>query len=201
MSRSSLSAERGLRASLRSSLLIGLVALAAVACGGPTGSTSAAAPSASARGGVFTPEPGVSAAAGVPERSAALTRIGGVDLEVVDFSVEEALGAEGGDTVSAMLADLGIVAGDVELSVAVAPGGDPAISDWLLPGVSADDILGAWKAAAPGEWGSATLDGLAALEGSGPDGTRAWAFALDERFVYVRTEEKSIATEVAAAID
>jgi hypothetical protein len=130
-----------------------------------------------------------------------LSHIGGEDLEVVAFPVDEALAAHGGDAIAAMLADLSVASQDVELSVAVAPGGDPAISDWLLPGASAADILAAWQAAAPGEWHATTLDGVPALTGGGPDGTRAWAFAADERFVYVRTETEETAAEVAAAIE
>ena len=152
----------------------------------------------SSAGGVgFTPGP---AASGVPPRSAALGSIGGDELEVTAFSVDEALAAEGGDAIGAMLHDLDIPADDVELSVAVAPGGDPAISDWLLPGASSAEILDAWQAAAPGDWRSDELDGTAALVGTGPDGTRAWAFARDDRFIYVRTDDRDIAEEVASAV-
>ena len=190
-----ISAGRGLPASLRASLLLASLT-ALVACGGPDGSAQPSA-HASARGGVFSPEP---ASSGVPARSAALGSIGGQDLEVTAFSVDEALAAEGGDAIGAMLDDLGVSPGDVELSVAVAPGGDPAISDWSLPGVSASEILAAWAAAAPGSWRDDDLHGTPALVGNGPDGTRAWALALEGRFVYVRTDDRDTAAEVAAAL-
>lgn len=170
--------------------------MALVACGGPEGSSQPSA-DASARGGVFTTEP---ASSGVPARSAALGSIGGQDLQVTAFSVDEALAAEGGDAIGAMLDDLDVSPHDVELSVAVAPGGDPAISDWSLPGSSAADILASWAAVAPGSWSDDNLDGTPALVGNGPDGTRAWAFALDDRFVYVRTDDRDTAAEVAAAL-
>ena len=114
--------------------------------------------------------------------------------------MDEALAAEGGDAIGAMLDDLDVSPHDVELRVAVAPGGDPAISDWSLPGSSAADILASWAAAAPGSWSDDNLDGTPALVGNGPDGTRAWAFALDARFVYVRTDDRDRAAEVAAAL-
>lgn len=116
------------------------------------------------------------------------------------YSVDEALAAEGGDAIGAMLGDLAISADGVELSLAVAPGGDPAISDWLLPGASASDILEAWAQAAPGSWTTDELDGTPALAGAARDGSRAWAFALDGRFVYVRTDDRHTAEEVAAAL-
>lgn len=190
-------AGRGLRASLRLSVLLGLAGVV-VACAGPDGSTPPAAEVAASPGGrAFTPGP---VASGVPPRSAALGSIGGQELEVTAFSVDEALAAEGGDAIGVMLDDLGIAADDVELSLAVAPGGDPAISDWLLPGATSADILNAWQSAAPGGWRSDDMNGAPALVGEGPDGTRAWAFARDERFVYVRTDDRHTAEEVAAAV-
>jgi hypothetical protein len=173
-----------------------VLAAAAVGCSGPDGSGQPSA-EASARGVAFTPAP---ASSGVPARSAALGSIGGEELEVTAYSVDEALAAEGGEAVGAMLDDLGISADDVELSLAVAPGGDPAISDWLLPGASASEILAAWEQAAPGSWTTDELEGAPALVGNGPDGTRAWAFSRDDRFVYVRTDDRHAAEEVAAAL-
>ncbi len=199
MSLLTVSAKRGLRAPLHVTLLC----LVLAACGAPSGSTSPAGPvtqAATPGGAVVTPVPGSSAEPDVPERSSGLTDVGGQQLVVTAFSVDEALSAEGGEPLAAMLDDLGVAPGDVQLSLAVAPGGDPAISDWFLPGASASDILAAWEAAAPGAWTPTSLGGVAALEGSGPDGAHAWALAVDERFVYVRTDDASLAGEVAAII-
>jgi hypothetical protein len=60
--------------------------------------------------------------------------------------------------------------------------------------------LASWAAVAPGSWSDDNLDGTPALVGNGPDGTRAWAFALDDRFVYVRTDDRDTAADVAAAL-
>jgi hypothetical protein len=123
-----------------------------------------------------------------------------VDLEVADFEVADALSAEGGAAVASMLQSLAITPADVELTLAVAPGGDPTISDWHLPGGSASEILDAWADSAPGTWSSTTLAGVPALSGRGLDGSSAWAVATDGRFVYIRTDDADIAEEAAAVI-
>lgn len=185
--------ERGLRAPLRF-LRIGLafaLSLALVACGGPDGSD--------APDGSVTVDPsagGSDAEGGAGE----LTRLGGEDLEVASYPVADALAAEGGAAIGSMLDALGIDPAEVDLTLAVAPGGDPTVSDWRLPGASAQAILDAWAAAAPGGWSSTTLSGRPALAGNGPDGSSAWAVAVDGRFLYVRTDDVDIAEEVAASL-
>lgn len=214
MSSSDLAGERGLRASPPSPL-VALLALLLVACGGPEGSdaprgaTTAAASAASA-GANADVGGGADADAGspAPDRGSAgasvsgeLARLGGVDLEVAPYPVETALAAEGGGAIASMLSSLGLDPADVELTLAVAPGGDPTVSDWRLPGVSADAILEAWAGSAPGTWSPATLDGVPALSGSGPDGSTAWAVAADGRFAYIRTDDHAVAAEAAAIIN
>jgi len=200
---SNLAGERGLRASLPCASLL-TVALLLVACGGPDGSLPPSGPAAaSPRGEAFTPMPGTDASSGRDPDVAGsgdLDRLGGRDLEVAGYPVEDALAAEGGEAAEAMLASLGVDPADVGLTLAVAPGGDPTVSDWGLPGASAGAILDAWDAAAPGTWSSTTLGGLPALSGSGPDGSSAWALAVDGRFVYVRTDDPTIAEEVAVTV-
>ena len=126
--------------------------------------------------------------------------MGGGDLEIASYPVEDALAAEGGGAIGSMLEALGIDPADVELTLAVGPGGDPTISDWRLPGASAEAILEAWAESAPGPWSSATLAGAPALAGDGPDGSSAWAVAGDGRFVYIRTDDLVTAEEVAALV-
>ena len=150
----------------------------------------------SSPGGAVIGDPSAS----VPPRSADLTEIGGVELTVVDYSVDDALAAEGGDAIGDMLGDLGVEPSDVELSLAVAPGGDPTISDWHIPDTSAEAILEAWEASAPGDWETDELSGVAALEGSGVDGSNAWVVASQDRLVYVRTDDRATAEEVADRI-
>ena len=200
-----LAVERGLRVPLhahRSAVAVTTLGLALLlaACGGAEGSASPLASSspdgASSPGGAVISEPSAS----VPPRSADLTDIGGVELIVVDYSVDDALAAEGGDAVRAMLDDLGIETSAVELSLAVAPGGDPTISDWHVQGASADTILDAWEASAPGVWEADTLSGIPALAGSGVDGSSAWVVASPDRLLYVRTDDRSMAEEVAERI-
>ena len=138
--------------------------------------------------------------ASVPPRSADLAEIGGVELTVVEYSVDDALAAEGGDAIGAMLDDLGVEPSDVELSLAVAPGGDPTISDWHMPGASAEAILDAWEASAPGAWEADSLSDVPALAGSGVDGSNAWVVASPDRLLYVRTDDRATAEEVADRI-
>ncbi len=194
--------ERGRRTSLLSVLSgILVVALLIVGCGGPDGSggPSGAAPTdfnSSADGSAPTASSS-STAGGI---GGDLARVGGADLEVASYPVEDALAAEGGDAIDSMLSALEMDPSDVELTLAVAPGGDPTISDWRMPGASADAILEAWGASAPGTWTSSSLDGVPALTGNGPDGSSAWVLAADGRFVYVRSDDQAIADEVARLI-
>lgn len=195
--------ERGLRASLsRTSPLTTLslalalaLVLVLVACAAPEGSRSPAGSAdadPSIRGAAVTPAP-----SGGDPGSGDLGRPGGHDLEVVTYSVEEALSAEGGEAIGSMLNSLEVDRDAVDLTLAIGAGGEPAISDWRLPGASADAILDAWEGAGPGNWSSVTLAGLPALSGEGPDGSSAWAIAVDGRFVYVRTDDLAIAEDVA----
>jgi hypothetical protein len=193
---------RGLRAP-RPPLLTWILSstLLLAACGGPAGSDapagSAGDPSAVANHDSSSrPAPGSSGG----EADGDLARLGGVDLEVADYPVEEALSAEGGGAVASMLRSLGIDVVDVGLTLAVGPGGEPTISDWHLPTGSAAAILEAWEDAAPGAWTSTTLAGVPALSGQGLDGSSAWAVATDGRFVYIRTDDAALAAEAAAAI-
>ena len=197
--------ERGLRVPFHARIhIVASVALALAlllaACSSPEGSASPAAASsqdvASTPGGAVIGDPSAS----VPPRSADLTEIGGVELTVVEYSVDDALAAEGGDAISGMLDDLGVEPSDVELSLAVAPGGDPTISDWHIPDASAESILAAWGASAPGDWEADDLAGVPALEGSGVDGSTAWVVAAPNRLLYVRTDDRATAEEVADLI-
>ena len=194
MSSSTTAVERGLRAPLRRlsvpfALALALaLALGLAACGGPEGSdapdgndgTDGATPASASDGG--------------------LVGLGDLDLEVASYPVVDALAAEGGAAIASMLESLDIDPADVELTLAVAPGGDPTVSDWRLTGASAEAILDAWAAAAPGAWSSTTLAGRPALSGDGVDGSSAWALAADGRFLYVRTDDSDVAEEVAASI-
>ena len=198
----SLVVERGLRVPLHArnfTVAVATLALALllVACGGPEGSAS---PTTSAPDVASSPGGEVTGGSSVPTRSADLTEIGGVELTVVDYSVDDALAAEGGDAIRDLLDDLGIASSDVELSLAVAPGGDPTISDWHIPNASAEALLEAWEAAAPGAWEADDLAGVPALEGSGVDGSNAWVVASPDRLVYVRTDDRATAEEVADRI-
>ena len=189
--------ERGLRAPLRF-LRIGLAlafSLALVACGGPDGSDASNGNNANASAGGATSSGSASNGGGGD-----LARLGGQDLEVASYPVVDALAAEGGAAIASMLDSLDIDPADVDLTLAVAPGGDPTVSDWRLPGAPAEAILEAWAAAGPGNWSSTTLSGQPALAGNGPDGSSAWALAVDGRFLYVRTDDVDIAEEVAASL-
>ena len=187
--------ERGLRAPLRF-LRIGLafaLSLALVACGGPDGSDAPNDPNAPDQTAGGSDAQG---GAGAGD----LTRLGGEDLEVASYPVVDALAAEGGAAIASMLDSLDLDPAEVDLTLAVAPGGDPTVSDWRLPGASAEAILDAWAAAGPGNWSSTTLAGRPALAGSGPDGSSAWAVAAEGRFLYVRTDDVDIAEEAAASL-
>ena len=172
--------------------------LVLAACGGPDGSRSPAGSAdaaASIVGATFKPAPSRE-----DPGSGDLGRPGGQDLEVVTYSVEEALSAEGGEAIGSMLNSLEVDRDAVDLTLAIGAGGEPTISDWRLPGASADAILDAWEEAGPGNWSSVTLAGLPALSGEGPDGSVAWAIAVDGRFVYIRTDDLAIAEDVARVV-
>lgn len=202
---SSLPAERGLRVPLR--WLTALVILIGLAgCGGPDGSappSGAADAAVGGRSGDATPGGEIvgspAGGSGLPS-GGALDRIGGAELEVASYPVAEALAAEGGDAVRRMLGSLDLDPAEVELTLAVAPEADPTISDWRLPGAEARAILAAWADAAPGAWSADELDGVPALSGRGPDGSSAWALAVDGRFVYVHTADRAVAEEVATIL-
>lgn len=204
--------ERGLRASLPPMICAVLtLALLLVACGGPDGSAGPQDPTTAGQSAGARSSPGARSSAGevgstpASDRSAGgeggdLARLGGADLEVAPYPVADALAAEGGDAIGSMLRALRVEPANVELTLAVAPGGDPTISDWRLPGASGEAILEAWAASGPGTWSSSTLAGLPALAGDGPDGSSAWAVAIDGRFVYIRTDDLAIAEEAAAVV-
>lgn len=193
--------ERGLRASLSCTsplTTLSLVLVLLVACGGPDGSrlpAGSADAAASVGGAAGTPGPSRE-----DPGSGDLGRPGGQDLEVVSYSVDEALSAEGGEAIGSMLSSLDVDRDAVDLTLAIGAGGEPTISDWRLPGASADAILDAWEEAGPGNWSSETLAGLPALTGEGPDGSTAWAIAVDGRFVYIRTDDLAIAEDVARVV-
>jgi hypothetical protein len=198
--------ERGLRAPFpRLSTWLLALTLLLVACGGPEGSAAPVGSAADQPADTYDTASGDASSAPAVSSSDAegagdFSRLGGVNLEVADYRVEEALAAEGGDAVASMLRSLEIDPGEVELRLAVAPGGDPTISDWHLPTGSAAEILEAWAESAPGTWSSTTLAGLPALSGQGLDGSSAWAMATDGRFVYIRTDDPALAIEAAATI-
>jgi hypothetical protein len=179
-------------------VLLAVSGAALVGCGGPDGPTPIGSPAGAASSAEASGGEGGASGAGAEAQE--LAHIGGEDLEVVAYPVGDALEAEGGDSIQTMLDELGIDPAAVSLVLAVAPGGDPAISSWELPGVDAAAILDAWEASAPGRWEPETIGDSPALVGEGVDGDRAWALAVDGRFVYVHTDEADIAEEVAAAI-
>lgn len=137
----------------------------------------------------------------VPSTAPERRTIGGIPMDTVSYSVDAALAAEGGDAIAGMLEALGIVPADVELTIAVGPDADPTVSDWRLPGADAASVLDAWQAEAPGEWSSDQLGGVPALVGRGVDGATGWALATDGRFVYVRTEDRSLAEQIATTLE
>lgn len=203
--------ERGLRASPPSSLTWTLaLALLLVACGGPEGPNGPNEPpsgshSAFAAAGGTADDPAAPASGSGSDSSPAgragdLRRLGSQDLETAPYPVEDALAADGGVAVASMLRALGVDPADVDLALAVGAGGDPTISDWHLPGASAEAILAAWRTSAPGSWSSTTLGDAAAMAGEGLDGSSAWAVATDGRFVYIRTEQRALAEEVARIV-
>jgi hypothetical protein len=166
------------------------------ACGGPDGSEAPNGNDATDQSAGDATSPGSPSDGGGGD----LARLGDQDLEVASYPVVDALAAEGGAAIRSMLDSLDIDPAEVDLTLAVAPGGDPTVSDWRLTGLSAEAILDAWAAAAPGTWSSTTLSGQPALTGTGVDGSTAWALAADGRFIYVRTDDVDIAEEVAASV-
>jgi hypothetical protein len=192
----------GLRASLRRSLRLPgaalLLAAALVACGGPEGSSQ---PSSAAPGGpdVTTDSGSGDVSASVPAEARGLERVGDLDMQVASYDVPDVLEGEGGAQLSAMLAALGLEPADVGLVIAVDPAGSLAIGRWELPGANAEAILSAWDEASGGDWQSESLAGAPALYGRGPDGGRAWATARDGVFLYIATDEPSLAEAAAEA--
>ena len=155
------------------------------------------------------PAPGESAAAangGVGEAgdggagAAVPTRVGDLELEVVPYQVPEFLDAAGGVELGAMLDTLDLDTSEVSLVIAVDPAGTLAIGLWQLPDRGASAILSAWEGAAGSAWRSDTLAGEAALSGRGPDGSTAWAVARDDVFLYVATDDRSLAEAAVDAI-
>ena len=190
----------GLRAWPRRSLShaggVVAVAIIAVACGGPDGSTPPAGRSA----GATTPPASSSLVEGTPSGSLAVERIADLELQVAAHDVPEVLEGEGGEQLAAMLDTLGLEPNDVKLEIAIDPDGSLAIGRWQLPDRDAGEILSAWDEAVAGAWASATLAGEDALSGRGSDGSRAWATARDGVFVYIVTDDRELA-EAAAASD
>ncbi|MGH2445418.1 MAG: hypothetical protein ACRDGD_05190 [Candidatus Limnocylindria bacterium] len=205
-----LAAGWGLRALPRRTRLVGLlfgllVGLLA-ACGSPEGSAEGSAEVLSGSpgdglmatpGGVVIDPSGSGDAAGA---ALGLDRIGDLELQSTSYSVTDALEAEGGEELALMLESLGLEASGVELVIAVDPDGAVGISHWQLPGADAGEILSAWEAAADGSWRSETLAGAPALAGEGPDGGSAWATARDGVFLYVTTDDRTLAEAAASAI-
>jgi len=128
------------------------------------------------------------------------TRIGALELEVAEYQVPEVLDAEGGAELGAMLETLGLATNEVSLVIAVDPADTLAIGRWKLPDRDAAAILAAWQGAAGSGWRSDTLGGEAALSGRGPDGSIAWAVARDDAFLYIVTDDRSLAEAAAEAI-
>jgi hypothetical protein len=121
-------------------------------------------------------------------------------MRVTSFDVPDVLGGEGGAQLSTMLETLGLEPADVRLVIAVDPAGSLGIGRWELPGADADAILSAWDDASRGDWQSETLAGEPALFGRGPDGSRAWATARDGIFLYIATDDPSLAEAAAEAV-
>lgn len=126
-------------------------------------------------------------------------RIGGVELEVIEYPVPDALDVVGGPQVSNMLATLGLTTADVTLVMAVDRASLLAIGRWGLPDKDAGAILAAWKGAVGAGWTPATLGGEPALAGRGPDGRQAWAVAREGTFVYIVTDDPSLAEQAVSA--
>ena len=188
----------GLRAWPRRSLplAVGVLALAvvAVACAGPDGSTPPSDTSATAT----RPASG-SATQTTPAGSPNVESIAGLELQVATYPVPDVLDGEGGAELAAMLETLGLLPADVGLEVAIDPAGTLSIGRWQLPGRDADAILSAWDEAVDGAWASETLAGAAALSGRGADGSRAWAISRDGLLVYIVTDDRDLAEAAAAA--
>ena len=177
---------------------IGLVvAIVAAGCGGdPDVSTPPASESGIAAGSPSGAATGPESS--VPADARGLEEVGGLELQVAAYDVADVLDAEGGAELMAMLETLDLSPGDVSLVVAVDPGGRLAIGQWRLPGRDAGTILSAWEAAAGSGWESETLAGQPALSGRGADGSVAWATARDETFLFVVTDDRSLAEAAAA---
>jgi hypothetical protein len=191
----------GLRASLRrpsrspAGAFVLALAVALAACGGPNGSSPPTTSDVSTESGAG----GGEASASVPAQARGLERIGDLDMQVASYEVPDVLGGEGGAQLSAMLETLGLEPADVSLVIAIDPGGSLAIGRWELPGADAGAILSAWDEASGGGWQTETLAGAPALYGRGPDGGRAWATARDGVFLYIATDEPSLAEAAAEA--
>ena len=187
----------GLRARPRRCLPLAAIAVALAAtlsaCGGPDVSTPPAS------GAATSADPSTSSPSGTgPLGDPGVERIAGLELRVASFAVPEALDAEGGAELAAMLDTLGLQASDVLLEVAIDPEGSLSIGRWQVPGAGADAILAAWEEAVDG-WTTTTLAGRDALMGRGVDGGRAWATASDGLFVYIVTDDRDLAEAAAAA--
>ena len=160
-------------------------------CGGNSSASSTAQPGAASPDGSnvagqpSTLDGGVAGAA-LP------SSVDGVELQVAAIAVPDALDGLGGPELRAMLDALDLQPSDVSLVVAVDRGDRLAIGRWSLPDRSADAILEAWADAAGDGWARLEIGG-GALAGAGPDGSRAWATAHDGVFVYVVSDERSLA--------
>jgi hypothetical protein len=86
------------------------------------------------------------------------------------------------------------------LEVAIDPERRLDIGRWRLPDRDAEEILAAWDEAVDGNWTPVKLDGHDALRGRGTDGSNAWVTARDNLFLYIVTNDRSLA-EAAAASD
>lgn len=181
--------------------VIGVIATALVACGGPDGSGSPVDESAVTAGSPAPVTAGATAVSGssVPA-PAGLARIGGLDLEAATYEVADVLDAEGGAELGAMLETLDLEPDEVSFVAAVDPGGRLAIGHWELPGRDAGAIMEAWEAVAPAGWRSATLGGESILSGRSADGSLAWALARDGVFLYVVTDDERLVEAAAAAV-
>jgi hypothetical protein len=191
---------RGLRALPRLLLAagLGLVLLSACSSTHPDASAPSANGASPGQAGVTGTERPSQVDGGVA--GAVLpTRIGELELQVGGFSVPESLDGTGGEELRAMLDDLGLTPLDISLVVAVDAARTLAIGRWGLPGRASDSILSAWLGAAGGTWSRTRVGRVDALGGPGPDGSRAWATAADGVFVYVVTDDRSLAEAALAA--
>lgn len=190
---------RGLRA-LPRFLLVGGLGILVASCGtahpdDPGLSADGASPG---QPGIAGTEP-LAAIDGGVSGAVLPTRIGELELQVASFSIPESLDGAGGEELRAMLDELELRPVDISLVVAVDAARTLAIGRWGLPGRSSEAIRSAWLDAAGESWSYTRIGRVDALGGPSPDGNRAWATAGDGVFVYVVTDDRSLAEAALAA--